>query len=77
MLQQREDRGELYGIRNGRLGPPISHLLFADDSIFFARSDNKSVTALQYTLRIYCEGSGQKINLINPQYFLVSIVPIK
>jgi hypothetical protein len=63
LLRQREDRGELYGIHNGRLGPPISHLLFADDSIFFARSDIKSVDALTETLKIYCQGLGQKINL--------------
>jgi hypothetical protein len=44
------------------MGPPISHLLFADDSIFFARSDERSVTALKDTLQLYCNGSGQKIN---------------
>jgi hypothetical protein len=43
LLQQKEDYGELYGIKNGRLSPPISHLLFADDIIFFARSDDRSV----------------------------------
>jgi hypothetical protein len=62
LLQKREVQGELQGIRNGRLGPPISHLLFADDSIFFARSDRRSVEALHDTLVTYCEGSGQKIN---------------
>ena len=62
LLQQREAQGELQGIRNGRLGPPISHLLFADDSIFFSRSDRRSVDALHNTLEVYCEGSGQKIN---------------
>jgi hypothetical protein len=69
LLQQREDRGELYGIRNGRLGPPISHLLFADDSIFFARSDDRSVDALNETLKTYCDGSGQKINLDKSSVF--------
>jgi hypothetical protein len=69
LLQKKEDRGELYGIKNGRLGPPISHLLFADDSIFFARSDNRSVEALKETLKIYCDGSGQKINLDKSSVF--------
>src|SRR5664279_1478353 len=63
LLQQREAQGELQGIKNGRLGPSISHLLFADDSIFFARSDKRSVDTLHRVLKTYCEGSGQKINL--------------
>ena len=49
------------GLRNGKFGPPISHLLFADDSIFFAKSDCKSVDALKQTLQLYCDGSGQKV----------------
>jgi hypothetical protein len=56
LLQQSENRGELYGIKNGRLGPPISHLLFADDNIFFARSDSRSVESLKQTLKKYCDG---------------------
>jgi hypothetical protein len=59
LLQQREVQGELQGLRNGRLCPPIFHLLFADDSIFFAQSDERSVDALQRVLGIYCAGSGR------------------
>jgi ribonuclease HI len=62
LLHLREEAGDLKGICNGRLGPPVSHLLFADDSIFFARSDRRSVEALNDTLALFCEGSGQKIN---------------
>jgi hypothetical protein len=69
LLQQKEDRGELYGIKNGRLGPPISHLLFADDSIFFSQSDSRSVESLKSTLKTFCDGSGQKINLDKSSVF--------
>ena len=69
LLKQQEDQGVLYGIKNGRLGPVISHLLFADDSIFFARSDRRSVEALKETLQLYCQGSGQKINLDKSSIF--------
>jgi hypothetical protein len=41
----------------------ISHLLFADDSIFFARSDSRTVEALKSALNTYCGASGQKVNL--------------
>lgn len=62
LLLQKENCGELHGIRNGRSGPPISHLLFADDSIFFARSDTRNVETLESTLNLSCNGSGQLIN---------------
>lgn len=69
LLQTRESLGELQGIRNGIQGPPISHLLFADDIIFFARSDNRSVEALNSALHQYCEASGQRINLLKSSIF--------
>jgi hypothetical protein len=69
LLQQREAQGVLQGLRNSRLGPPITHLLLADDSIFFARADERSVEALQQTLHTFCEGSGQKINLDKSSIF--------
>jgi hypothetical protein len=63
VLLRKESCGELQGIRNGRQGPPISHLLFADDSIFFARSDQRSVQSLKEALYLYYDGPGQQINL--------------
>lgn len=69
LLQKRESLGELQGIKNGMQGPPISHLLFADDIIFFARSDNRSVDALNSALQHYCGASGQKINLQKSSVF--------
>jgi hypothetical protein len=69
LLFQKENLGVLHGVRNGRSGPPISHLLFADDSIFFAQSDVRSVEALKETLATYCEGSGQKINIEKSSIF--------
>ena len=58
MLLHKESCDELQGSRNGRQGPPISHLLFADDIIFFARSDQRSVLSLKEALHLYCDGSG-------------------
>jgi hypothetical protein len=63
LLQKMEDLGVLQGLRNGKQGPPISHLLFADDSIVFACSDDRSVSTLKEVLNKYCDASGQRINL--------------
>ena len=62
LLQQKEASGDLKGIRNGRFGPPISHLLFADTSVFFTKGDDRSIDTLKSALQTYCEGAGQKIN---------------
>jgi hypothetical protein len=69
LLQKKELLGEQQGLRNGRKSPSISHLLFADDSIFFARSDDQSVAALKSALDLYCEAFGQKINLQKSSLF--------
>jgi hypothetical protein len=69
LLFNKENMGVLQGVRNGREGLPISHLLFTDDSIFFARSDARSVEALKETLYLYCQGSGQKINIEKSSIF--------
>lgn len=69
LLQKKEGLGELQGLRNGQTGPSISHLLFADDSIFFARSDPRSVELLRLALNTYCEASGQKVNLQKSSVF--------
>lgn len=77
LLQKEEETGVLQGIRNGRHGPSISHLLFADDSIFFVRSNRGSVEALRSTLISYCNASGQKINLQKSSIFFGKNCPVE
>jgi hypothetical protein len=65
--------------KNGKQGPPISHLLFANDSIFFCRSDDRSVSTLKGVLRKYCDASGQRINLQKSSIFFGNkcLMPVK
>jgi hypothetical protein len=61
LLLIKEEASVLKGVRNGCEGPPISHLLFIDDRIFFARCDQKSMLALNETLHLFCHDSRRSI----------------
>ena len=50
------------GVKVGRNGCTFTHLLFADDSLFFFKKDNKSVANLKRILDWYCKISRQDIN---------------
>ncbi|XP_074314641.1 uncharacterized protein LOC141649868 [Silene latifolia] len=53
----------LHGIRVANGAPVISHLLFADDSIFFTRAMTGEVEVVKSILRRYEIASGQLVNL--------------
>ena len=56
-------QGKLPGIRVALGSPRENHLLFADDTMFFCRSDQKSCHELMSILRKYEQASGQMINI--------------
>ena len=39
LLNQAENQGKITGMRVARASPPISHILFADDSLFFCKEE--------------------------------------
>ena len=75
LLKKEEQAGRLKGVRNGISGPAISHLLFADDTVFFTRADEKGVNSLKYVLQIYSQTSGQRINLQKSYLFFWPSLP--
>ncbi|OMP01064.1 reverse transcriptase [Corchorus capsularis] len=50
-------------IRIGKGDPKVSHALFADDIIFFAKANNRNCESILNTLDFFCERSGQKVNV--------------
>ncbi|XP_018474023.1 uncharacterized protein LOC108845291 [Raphanus sativus] len=54
--------GTLPGVKVGRHCPPINHLLFADDTMFFGKSSAASCATLSSILLKYEKASGQCIN---------------
>lgn len=56
--------GTLPGVGVARNSPKVNHLLFADDTMFFTKSDPQSCAALMEIMSEYEEASGQKINAL-------------
>jgi hypothetical protein len=55
--------GRVQGIQVSPTTPSINHLLFVDDSILFFKATPGNTRAVHDSLSMYCEASGQKVNL--------------
>lgn len=62
ICKQAQIKGTLPGVKVARNCPPINHLLFADDTMFFGKSNAASCSALLSILDRYEKASGQCIN---------------
>ena len=58
-----QNKGTVIGVKVSRNSPAINHLLFADDTMLFSRTDVRSCAALISILQRYEKASGQCINL--------------
>jgi hypothetical protein len=54
--------GSLTGVQTSKLGPRVSHLFFADDSLLFCRSSLTQWNYLTQLLQRYEAASGQRLN---------------
>lgn len=62
LCKEAQRDGSMTGIRIVTKCPRINHLLFADDTLFFVRSNPQSCLALKDILQKYERASGQMIN---------------
>lgn len=63
LMQKAVAEGSIKGIQLNRFCPKLSHLLFADDVIFFLDGTIVECQNLILTLKQYCYASGQAVNL--------------
>lgn len=62
MLKREEREGKIKGVSKCRGAPPLSHLLFADDSIIFCRASVRKGLQVMKVLSNYEQESRQKLN---------------
>ncbi|XP_074297338.1 uncharacterized protein LOC141628049 [Silene latifolia] len=63
LMRRAVEMNSLHGVRVSSNAPPISHLLFADDSIFFMRANEQEAEVVKDILRKYEQASGQLVSL--------------
>lgn len=57
------DRKEWKPCKASRLGPPITHIFFANDLLLIGEVSISQAVVMKNVLRTFCEFSGQKVNL--------------
>ncbi|XP_010462981.1 PREDICTED: uncharacterized protein LOC104743622 [Camelina sativa] len=62
-IRQATREGRIQGIQISNGGPRVSHLFFADDSLFFVKADHRNSSTLLKIFKEYEDASGQMINL--------------
>ncbi|XP_060969549.1 uncharacterized protein LOC133036814 [Cannabis sativa] len=62
LLHQQERNNAIVGFKVARRAPPISHLLFANDSFLFCKASISSCNTIKEVLHLYERATGQKVN---------------
>nr|DAD49162.1 TPA_asm: hypothetical protein HUJ06_019099 [Nelumbo nucifera] len=62
LMYKAEREGLIYGYRICQGAPSVSHLLFADNSFFFFKAEERECNSIKNILKVYEEASGQAIN---------------
>lgn len=63
LLARSTKERKIQGIKISNNSPAVSHLLFADDALFFTLANIKSAKEIKRILNIYEEASGHAVNL--------------
>lgn len=66
-LEKTDGLNRRHGVQISRFSPPLSHLLFANDSLIFIKADREEFTRIKLILGKYEQLSGQKINVEKSQ----------
>lgn len=74
-LNKRLNDGYIRGIKLARGGPSLSHILFADDSLFFFHAEKENCIRMKNLLNRYSLASGQLMNFAKSNLFFNKNTP--
>ncbi|XP_056859988.1 uncharacterized protein LOC130508476 [Raphanus sativus] len=77
MLKRAEESRLISGLRVARRAPPVSHLLFADDSMLYCKSSDEEIDRVTQLLRNYSIASGQRINYQKSSIYFGKHIPLQ
>jgi hypothetical protein len=63
LISKAQLNNEIHGVKVAHGALAISHLLFADDNLFFCRANTKEATTIKNIIKDYEEASGQLVNM--------------
>jgi len=75
MLQVAEQKQLITGLKVARGAPPISHLLFADDSMFYCKENNEELGQIIRIIEEYNLASGQRVNYLKSSVYFGKHIP--
>jgi len=75
LINSRIQSSALNGIKVAPSAPVVSHLLFADDSLLFFQANIASAQEIIDVMNIYCQASGQQINIDKSSIHFAKGVP--
>lgn len=76
LLLRAQEAGNFKGICLAADAPFLTHLFFADDALFFMQATPEEMFQLVQILNLYCQASGQKINLMKSGLICGCAVPV-
>ena len=69
LLHYAAQKNAIKGVAASAIGPRVSHLFFADDSLVFGRATVSEATEIQRILKFYELSSGQQLNCSKTSLF--------
>ena len=75
LLKSKSESSNLSGLQVATTAPPVSHLLFADNSLLFFKANSVGANEVYHVLDTYCQATGQRINNAKSSIYFSKGVP--